>query len=72
MVATLHTCIGGGNNKASNEKDWLPTGVPQPGDFLQMAPGTTMNVLGNDLAGSSITLGSSNTLNVTDANNSIC
>lgn len=47
--------IGGGNNKASNPKDWSPTGAPQPGDSLTIAAGT-MNIAGSDLAGDYLSL----------------
>jgi hypothetical protein len=57
------TWIGGGNNRASNENDWTPTGVPQAGDVLTVgSPGAaqspyTLNVHGNDLAGDRLAIG---------------
>ena len=56
-MAITRTWIGGGNNNASNPKDWSPAGVPQPGDTLQQMGGQTpltMNVRGNDLAGDTL------------------
>jgi hypothetical protein len=35
-MSTL-TCIGGGNNKASNACNWNLTGVPQAGGILSVA-----------------------------------
>jgi hypothetical protein len=65
MVMTTRIWIGGGNNKASNPKDWSPTGVPRLGDNLfiagstgAMPPNGTINVVGNDLAGDTLTAGS--------------
>jgi hypothetical protein len=62
---TTRIWIGGGNNKASNPKDWSPTGAPQPGDSLlitgspnAMPPNGTINIAGNDLAGDTLTAGS--------------
>jgi hypothetical protein len=51
--------IGGGNNQASNPKDWSPTGVPQVGDTLFVMEGAatyTMNVSGDDLVGDTLTV----------------
>jgi hypothetical protein len=31
---------GGGNDRASNPDNWLPTGAPQPGDSLWMNGGS--------------------------------
>jgi hypothetical protein len=47
---TNRTWIGGGNNQASNPKDWSPTGAPQPGDTLTMSQGT-IKISGNAMAG---------------------
>ena len=62
---TDRTWIGGGNNQASNPRDWSPTGGPQPGDRLfitgslnAMPPNGTINITGNDLAGDILTAGS--------------
>jgi hypothetical protein len=62
---TDRTWIGGTNNKASNPKDWSPTGVPQQGDrlfitgsFGAVPPNGTLNITGNDLAGDILTAGS--------------
>jgi hypothetical protein len=57
IMAITRTWIGGGNNEASNPSDWSPTGIPQPGDTLQLTSGSTplmMNVSGNDLAGDTL------------------
>jgi hypothetical protein len=43
------TWIGGGNNKASNPKDWTPYGTPQSGDIVIIDHGT-VNVSGSELA----------------------
>jgi hypothetical protein len=53
-VAEARTWIGGGNNNANRIADWSPHGVPQPGDTLTMAPGATMNLTGNQLAGDTL------------------
>jgi hypothetical protein len=47
---TTRTWIGGGNNQASNAKDWSPNGAPQSSETLLVSNGT-INVNGNDLAG---------------------
>jgi hypothetical protein len=52
---TTRTWIGGANNKATNGKDWSPTGVPQPGDDLLMTQGV-MDIAGNALAGDQLTV----------------
>lgn len=49
------TWVGGGNNKASNPKDWSPRGAPQPGDSLNMTNGT-MKLAGNALAGDTLSV----------------
>jgi hypothetical protein len=53
------TWIGGGDNQASNPNDWSPAGAPQPGDALDMPTGSTMNIIGNALAGDSLHIGDS-------------
>ena len=56
-MATSLRWIGGGNDRASNPNDWLPSQVPASGDILSVVPDATypgpftMNVRGNDLAG---------------------
>ncbi len=55
MVA--RTWMGGGNNYASNSRDWSPSGAPQPGDQLSMYSGGVMTVTGNALAGDTLVLG---------------
>jgi hypothetical protein len=60
---TTRTWIGGGNNKASNPKDWSPAGVPQPGDSLSMGSGT-MNLSGTALAGDTLTIGGGATADI--------
>jgi hypothetical protein len=52
---TTRTWIGGGNNKATNVKDWSPTGVPQSGDDLLMTQGV-MDIAGNALAADQLTV----------------
>lgn len=42
--------VGGGNNNAHNAKDWSPSGVPVPGDVLNISGGE-LNLPGGDLAG---------------------
>ncbi len=49
MVA--RTWTGGGNNKASDAKDWTPKGSPRPGDSLLISNGGTIKITGNALAG---------------------
>jgi hypothetical protein len=61
---TTRTWIGGGNNKASNPRDWSPTGTPQPGDTLTMTPNATINIRGNDLAGDTLNLTDNDTVNL--------
>ena len=74
---TKRTWIGGGNNQASNPKDWSPTGTPEPDDQLQILgpaishvppqlPTYTMNVAGDDLIGDPLSIERVNaTVNVT-------
>ena len=50
---TNRTWLGGGNNQASNPRDWSPNGAPHAGDTLTISSGT-MNVSGNDLKGASL------------------
>lgn len=52
-----NTWLGGGNNNASNPKDWSPGGAPTPGETLNIEQGT-INVHQGDLSG--------DTLDVTD------
>jgi hypothetical protein len=54
-MATTRTWKGGGNNNASNPRDWNPMGVPQPGDNLSMTQGV-MNVSGNALTGDTLSV----------------
>jgi hypothetical protein len=49
------TWVGGGNNRASNPKDWSPRGAPRPGDSLNMTDGT-MKLAGNALAGDTLSV----------------
>ena len=53
---TNRTSIGGGNNEASNPKDWSPTGAPQAGDTLVMNGETNnpINVSDYNLRGNSL------------------
>jgi hypothetical protein len=62
---------GGGNNNANKLADWSPHGVPQPGDTLTMANGTTMNLTGNQLAGDALNVpnGSTATINISGVTN---
>jgi hypothetical protein len=59
-MATSLRWIGGGNDRASNPNDWLPSQVPASGDILSVVPDATypgpftMNVRGNDLAGNQL------------------
>jgi hypothetical protein len=57
---TNKTWIGGGSNNAHTASDWSPTGVPQPGDMLDMQAGI-MNIRGNSLAGNTLVIGGQNT-----------
>jgi hypothetical protein len=50
------TWLGGGNNDASNPKDWSPRGAPRPGEDLVMKLGGTINIAGYDLAGDTLTV----------------
>lgn len=52
---TKKTWVGGGNDNASNAKDWSPNGAPFSGDTIDMQSGT-MNIRGNDLAGNTLLL----------------
>lgn len=63
-MATPRTWIGGGNNKASNAKDWSPGDRLLPGDTLTMNTGTTIDIRGNDLAGNALTYRSDDTMNL--------
>jgi hypothetical protein len=63
-VAEARTWIGGGNNNANRPADWSPHGVPQPGDTLTMANGTTMNLTGNQLAGDALNVGNGSTATI--------
>jgi hypothetical protein len=64
---TNRTWIGGGNNQASNPKDWSPKGAPHSGDALTMNSGT-MNVIHDDLAGDVLAI-NSGTVNLTRGSN---
>ena len=58
---TTKIWVGGGNNNASNGKDWSPTGAPKAGDVLDTQTGTwTMNIRGNELAGNTLNIGLQN------------
>jgi hypothetical protein len=57
MPTVTETWIGGGNNDASNPKDWTPQGAPSPGEDLVIKDGT-INIAGNDLAGDTLKLDS--------------
>lgn len=50
------TWIGGGNNRADNPNGWSSSGVPLPGDTLDMQSGV-MNIRDNDLAGNTLVIG---------------
>lgn len=54
---TNRTWIGGGNNQASNPKDWSPTGAPQPGDGLLLMNSGTMNVFNYSLPAGGLPFG---------------
>lgn len=56
MTTSTSTWLGGGNNKASNPQDWTPQGVPLPGNQLVMKLGGTINIIGHDLAGDTLTV----------------
>src|SRR5258708_1061970 len=47
-VMVNHTWLGGGNNNASNAKDWSPTGAPQPGETALISQGT-IKIANSDL-----------------------
>lgn len=67
---TNRTWIGGGNNEASNPKDWSPTGAPQAGDTLVMNGETNnpINVSDYNLRGNSLNVqGGANTINMSNA-----
>ncbi len=55
---TLRTWKGGGSNAARNPIDWSPSGVPRPGDDLNITQGV-INVSGNALAGDTLLVGAS-------------
>lgn len=50
-MSTSLNWIGGGNNQASNAKDWSPAVAPAPGDTLDDSISGTMNITGAALAG---------------------
>ncbi len=52
---TRKTWIGGGNDNASDAKDWSPSGIPVAGDTIDIHSGT-MLIRGNDLAGNALLL----------------
>jgi hypothetical protein len=60
---TTRTWIGGGNNEASNPRDWSPAGAPQPGDSLSLDTGT-LGISGNALAGDTLTIGGGATVDI--------
>ena len=65
---TTRYWIGGRGNQANNPNDWTPKGKPQAGDTLianTPTPGT-MNVTGNDLAGNTLVVRGSLTINTSD------
>ncbi len=71
MSSTL-TWIGGGNDDASNPKDWSPTGSPRLGHTLLIDNGGTINITGHALAGNVLSIEPSSTgleptLNLDDA-----
>jgi hypothetical protein len=68
-AATSLTWIGGGNNKASNPKDWSPDQKPVSGETLTMAVSGTMNIKGADLAGDTLTIGGSEPTDTLNLNN---
>jgi len=59
--------VGGGNDNASNAKDWSPDQKPAPGETLTMAVSGTMNIKGGVLAGDTLVVGGDDTLNLTNA-----
>jgi hypothetical protein len=63
------TWIGGGNNQASNAKDWSPHGAPAAGDTLTLAAASaTIKVADNDLAGDTLAItGNGDTVNLSNA-----
>jgi hypothetical protein len=63
---TQRAWLGGGTNSAGSPADWSPSGVPQSGDNLTMASGT-MIVLGNDLAGDTLTVTGQDTVKLFNA-----
>jgi hypothetical protein len=66
---TTRFWIGGrGNNPADNPNDWSPKGKPQPGDTLIANTPTpsTMNVSGDALAGNTLDVRGSLTINMSD------
>lgn len=64
---TSLTWLGGGNNLATNPKDWTPNQVPASGDTLTMNSGT-INVKGAALAGDDLYLfGTSEVVNFNNA-----
>jgi hypothetical protein len=67
-MATNRVWVGGGNNKASNPKDWSPNGVPEPGDNLTMSSGI-MRIRDTDLLNDELVIprGSSSTVSLQNA-----
>jgi hypothetical protein len=63
---TSRTWIGGGLDLASTAKNWSPNGAPEPGDTLLMSSGI-MNVVGYNLAGDTLTLTGTDTVNLLGA-----
>lgn len=63
IMPTTRTWIGGGNNQASNPRDWSPPGTPIPGDVLIMTGGT-MDISNDDLAGDGLQISGGATINM--------
>lgn len=52
---TTRTWVGGGDNSAGNPNDWSPTGLPQPGDLLEVSGAApVIYVHGRELAGDTL------------------
>lgn len=62
---TTRVWLGGGDNAASDPNNWSPLGVPQPGDALRISNAAMIDVAGNDLAGDTLTVNTTNSVPVT-------
>lgn len=58
------TWVGSDNDDASNGDNWSPTGAPHPGDILEIAGATPITVMGQALAGDTVSVARGETANI--------